>query len=508
MIIAPDPRKGSSNSLEGSVQSRVASTQRAGSAFGLVLGAHASAGGGCDAACASPQDGGLDEAVGGDGATRDAGSTRDAAADSGSAAILAAWLAQSGGGMRASSVLTGSAVQAGASAATRAAFPEVASDPAGFGSAMASSGEVAGNSSGLLSGDSGFAGNPAALAAALMAAVNGGMAGSGADRGRGNAEDGKGASAEALLAAFLRGSSEGTAVSLAASSALLPDSAGLTAAGMPFQAILHASEAVGLFKPGANAGVTDQSQRGGGALAAAAQQAHASEASAVERRTLTPVFSEEAVWSAGRSQKGPHHDGDAGGVTSGIQAYSLLLGEETRLRMHLEATDALLQAGNKASTQHMPHSQGAPLAPAPREIQANTAALEGSVTWLASQHGGTATIDLFPPELGSLRIELKVDASGTSASLIVHAASDAARLAVEQALDRLYEAFQAAGMGLSVSVGTGSGSFSGYSPPWMAGERGIESSQGSRALGTLSDRNAGIEPGRRSAASDALSLYA
>jgi len=142
-----------------------------------------------------------------------------------------------------------------------------------------------------------------------------------------------------------------------------------------------------------------------------------------------------------------------------------------------------------------------------RAAIANANALEGTVSWLASQQGGVATIDLTPPELGSLRLELKIDAAGESAILVVHAATESAKAAIEQSLDRLYESFQGSGLSLQVSVGGGSPGFS----------SGLTNGfDGANELGTASSR---VPSGSRAelisattskaqGASDALSLYA
>ena len=141
------------------------------------------------------------------------------------------------------------------------------------------------------------------------------------------------------------------------------------------------------------------------------------------------------------------------------------------------------------------------------DAQSNASVLEGSVSWLASKHGGVATIDLSPPELGGLRLELKVDPSGTSATLVVHAASDAARLAVEQALDRLYEAFQGSNMSLSVSVGTGAGNFTAYTSSWrdQIGRSGPDSDTQPKSAAPEGE---GLSELRRPTGADILSLYA
>jgi flagellar hook-length control protein FliK len=137
----------------------------------------------------------------------------------------------------------------------------------------------------------------------------------------------------------------------------------------------------------------------------------------------------------------------------------------------------------------------------------NTNSLESTVSWLASQQGGSATIDLTPPELGSLRLELKIDAGGESAVLIVHAANETAKAAIEQSLDRLYESFQNSGMSLQVSVGSGSSQFSGMfsngfderSKPRQLSNRVLE--LGRPSIGQTSSNMGSV-------ASDALSLYA
>jgi len=138
---------------------------------------------------------------------------------------------------------------------------------------------------------------------------------------------------------------------------------------------------------------------------------------------------------------------------------------------------------------------------------ANANALEGTVSWLASQQGGSATIDLSPPELGSLRLELKIDAGGESAVLIVHAANDAAKAAIEQSLDRLYEAFQSSGMALQVSVGSGSSQFAGMFSGGFE-DRAKALAVPTRALEGVRASAVSAVSKSRGVATDALSLYA
>ena len=138
-----------------------------------------------------------------------------------------------------------------------------------------------------------------------------------------------------------------------------------------------------------------------------------------------------------------------------------LFADEQKQRQ-TEQGDALLSSGSYGVTPSVEGLQQAMSAQnLGRSSVVNANALEGTVSWLASQQGGSATIDLSPPELGSLRLELKIDAGGESAVLIVHAANDAAKAAIEQSLDRLYESFQSSGMALQVSVGSGSSQFAG-----------------------------------------------
>jgi len=193
--------------------------------------------------------------------------------------------------------------------------------------------------------------------------------------------------------------------------------------------------------------------------------------------------------------------------TSGSKASAVLSADEQKHRQ-LEQADALLSTGLPGTTQGLEGLQQAMSAQTlGRASIANANALEGTVSWLASQQGGSATIDLSPPELGSLRLELKIDAAGESAVLIVHAANEAAKAAIEQSLDRLYESFQSSGMALQVSVGSGSSQFAGmFSNGFGDRSKQIQgfnpSPDGSRvAANATTSRASGV-------ATDALSLYA
>jgi len=185
-------------------------------------------------------------------------------------------------------------------------------------------------------------------------------------------------------------------------------------------------------------------------------------------------------------------------------ASSMLLLEERR-HTQIQQADALLAAVNADAL--VRPQQSTAMLQASQMTSASTLAFEGAVSWLASQQGGAATIDLTPPELGSLRLELKIDAAGESATLVVHAATDAAKAAIEQSLDRLYESFQNSGIGLQVSVGSGSSGFaSGQAnrfevpiEPGLAFARAPNESRVEVISATTSPATS---------ASDALSLYA
>ncbi len=129
--------------------------------------------------------------------------------------------------------------------------------------------------------------------------------------------------------------------------------------------------------------------------------------------------------------------------------------------------------------------------------------LEPTVTWLLSRQGGGATIDLSPPDLGHLRVELKLDAAGQQATLVVHPSSEAAKASVEQSLSKLIDVFSAAGMQLSVSVGGGQSGFE------FARERDPSSAE--RMLSQLSAHPLAANPvsptALRGVADSGLSLY-
>jgi len=227
-------------------------------------------------------------------------------------------------------------------------------------------------------------------------------------------------------------------------------------------------------------------------------------------RSLSVQEARDALEGAMRLEKSPRDVPEDGDLLTGRPAahrFSEALGVEALLRAQVEAADGLLAASAQPSSSQFV-SQTPALHGSGRETLANAAAIEGSVSWLASQHGGSATIDLSPPELGSMRIKLKVDPAGTSATLVVHAANDAARVAVEQALDRLYEAFQNSGMSLSVALGSGSSSFGGAMPNFRSGG---EDTQGALRGSSNARPNSRIEEVVGVAVvsgSDMLSLYA
>jgi len=354
-----------------------------------------------------------------------------------------------------------------------------------------------------------------------MAAVNSGkLAGFGLDSGSGSGSGsgpalaaGGGSGSTAFLAALLGAKPEGAAVSIAAATAFGVDAA-LFAKDSVTNAFAQALWLGGSEVPAAHRGVLANTDSSADPSGSAAQTAVAGflgrTLSAREERHSASRSGQEAVPVAGRAVEGVDSQDRAAKFAGDAftPRFSDLLGAGSRVRAHLESSDALLASSGPAG-QAFSASQPQPVAQLipTRETLANARALEGSVSWLASQHGGSATIDLVPPELGSLRIELKVDAAGTSATLVVHAASDAARVAVEQALDRLYEAFQGSGMSLSVSLGSGSSSFRGNMSGSQEGGAHEEGNPGVRSSAASPELEA-IGRSARTAGTDVLSLYA
>ena len=182
---------------------------------------------------------------------------------------------------------------------------------------------------------------------------------------------------------------------------------------------------------------------------------------------------------------------------------ALPAGEHHQERLH--RADALLTAVNVNASTGFQQPVAMPLVN--QENGAAARVFEGAVSWLASQQGGVATVDLTPPELGSLRLELKVDAAGESATLVVHAANDAAKAAIEQSLDRLYESFQSSGMALQVSVGSGFSGFSNGMPNRFVAPAEAGSDPTGASYDGRSDAMAAPRP-KVTSAGDALSLYA
>ena len=192
---------------------------------------------------------------------------------------------------------------------------------------------------------------------------------------------------------------------------------------------------------------------------------------------------------------------------SPAKADTTVLADEKKQRQ-LEQSDALLSSSLPGAPQGFDALRQAMSAQdLGKASVANAGALESTVSWLASQQGGSATIDLSPPELGSLRLELKIDAGGESAVLIVHAANDAAKAAIEQSLDRLYESFQSSGMSLQVSVGSGSSQFAGMFSNGFE-ERSKVVQEANRVAGGGRSGSISSPSSASGVASDALSLYA
>ncbi len=182
-------------------------------------------------------------------------------------------------------------------------------------------------------------------------------------------------------------------------------------------------------------------------------------------------------------------------------------GTEDAHRQRLESVDAMLSVSASDAQQGLVQLQQSMASqPLGKAAIANANALEGSVSWLASQRGGSATIDLTPPDLGSLRLELKIDAAGESAVLVVHAANESAKAAIEQSLDRLYESFQHAGMSLQVSIGGSSTGFSSAFANEFSADQGGASSTAQQRVEGRSNALAGVTT-LATKVQDGLSLY-
>lgn len=510
MIVTADARKGAPDPSAKTAQPSAASAQSAQATFGLILSTLGPQGPDGGAGGTQPL---FDDAED-SGDTK--GSLPDSAAEDGLAAIIAAWLAEKAGRMPASQDFHGlssaGAIPSGLGVSISGAFQGLEDLSAAVAGPGSQTDQGAGSTLRTLTSGGSVSAN--ALAAALMAAVNSGKlsgagSASGSEVGSAPFQAGGAPSAASLAAAFLSAKPESTVVSIAAASAVGVDPAlfvkdinGDTGAqAMPFD-----SSSTSAASRGFSANVDSLRSAAQAGIAGVLGRAHSvrGERQAGDRSAATVSrVSERAQARVDMLDGAGRFAGDAF-----TPRFSDLLGVESRVRAHLESSDALLASTGlaaQASSASQPQSLTPPV-PA-RETLANARVLEGSVSWLASQHGGSATIDLVPPELGSLRIELKVDAAGTSATLVVHAASDAARVAVEQALDRLYEAFQGSGMSLSVSVGGGSSSFTGYMPGSQGGDP--------REAGNLFVRASAASPevpgiGRpaRTVGNDVLSLYA
>jgi flagellar hook-length control protein FliK len=182
-------------------------------------------------------------------------------------------------------------------------------------------------------------------------------------------------------------------------------------------------------------------------------------------------------------------------------------GTEDAHRQRLESVDAMLSVSASDAQQGLVQLQQSMASqPLGKAAIANANALEGSVSWLASQRGGSATIDLTPPDLGSLRLELKIDAAGESAVLVVHAANESAKAAIEQSLDRLYESFQHAGMSLQVSIGGSSTGFSSAFANEFSADQGGASGTAQQRVEGRSNALAGVTT-LATKVQDGLSLY-
>jgi len=135
----------------------------------------------------------------------------------------------------------------------------------------------------------------------------------------------------------------------------------------------------------------------------------------------------------------------------------------------------------------------------------NESQIGSTISWLVSQKGGVVSLDLTPPDVGQLRMELRFDSLSDQATLIIQASTESAKAAIEQSLDKLRQAFGTSGLQLSVSVQTGSGGWSGqsgnssFSQPFSQNIDALTSSQ-------VPGDGAQLRQGARNVSSE-LSLY-
>jgi len=106
--------------------------------------------------------------------------------------------------------------------------------------------------------------------------------------------------------------------------------------------------------------------------------------------------------------------------------------------------------------------------------------LSGRVTWLARHDGGAARLELTPPDLGPVHVQVSV--RGEHAQVSLHAHHPLTRDALELTSDRLREALSAEGFGaVDVEVGaggTGAWPEQNFEPGSFAGGGGEDSGLG------------------------------
>lgn len=502
VILNADATKGAQSMAERAVQTHTTAAQSQNRPFGLIL---ATVG----------LNGVSDEGLGGSGdepensPRGDEGGRRDPAVDGAVAAVIAASVGQGVGGLlefeagsidgAAYDALSGAAAGSKSSSRDESVQGSVAEGTAALPDSLQASGFA----------DAGGAGALNSSAATLLAGVHGGFGQLGQQQGSGPLSDRNSEAAATLVSAFLSGASVRSAVSLAETSAPLSSAEPLIQDLQRIKALFpQVADFKVFFNPlGEEANASSTVSRTSG-FGIGVDLLSSNPAVRVDPNRGTLV--NNLLIDTFRTAEDPGEPGRA--VVASDAELPTRFTEAFRRELQARSQpDPLAGQATVLIPSAADPLNSVPQVPASaslsKEAQANSAALEGSVIWLASQHGGSASIDLSPPELGPLRIDLKVDATGTGATLVVHAASDAARLAVEQALDRLYESFQNSGLTLSVYVGSGSPNPGGF--PFGTGSQGQGAERfpaGPVAASSSEPQAVGVPTA--GSGSDMLSLYA
>ncbi|NBP35608.1 MAG: flagellar hook-length control protein FliK [Betaproteobacteria bacterium] len=182
------------------------------------------------------------------------------------------------------------------------------------------------------------------------------------------------------------------------------------------------------------------------------------------------------------------------------------LEREREQRQSIEAIDHLLLSSYQRSALSQDLAAGDNSFD--RLVARNETALQGSVSWLASNHGGVAKLDLSPPDLGELRLELSMSAKGDRAELIVVASSPDAKLVVERSISQLVDRFLAGGVALNVSFGTGSGQSSARNYESRSANIDPNQGRGTRRSDTEVSIVTGLSRTSNALNADKLSFYA